>query len=65
LGVSFTKNPKNLASMGIQAIIGMIPGADMLPELTVAIIIIVILTRAEDKGGMLGKAVNMAEKKML
>jgi hypothetical protein len=64
LDVSFTKNPKNLAVMVIQALIGLIPILNTLPELTVGVLIIVLLTRAEDKGGMLGKAVSLAEGKM-
>lgn len=49
LGVTFVKKPKNLATMGIQAIIGLIPGADALPELTVGVFILVKLTQSEDK----------------
>jgi len=63
LDVSFTKNPKNLAVMGIQALIGLIPLVNALPELTVGVLIIVLMTRAEDKGGLLGKVVNIAGRK--
>jgi hypothetical protein len=64
LGVSFTKNPKNLAAMGIQAIIGLVPLINTLPELTLGILAIVLMTRAEDKGGLLGKAANLAQTKI-
>ncbi len=48
--VSFAKNPKNFAAMGTQALeIGALPGIDALPELTVGVIAIVLMTRAEDK----------------
>ena len=60
-GVTFAKKPKNLAAMGIQAFVGLIPGLNILPELTVAVFILVKITQSEDKGGMLGKAVGMAQ----
>ena len=63
LGVGFTKNPKNLAAMGIQALIGITPGLDILPELTLGVLVIVLTTRSEDKGGLLGKAASMAQGK--
>ena len=59
-GVGFTKNPKNFATMGTQAIIGLIPGLDILPELTLGVLTIVLMTRSEDKGGLLSKAAGMA-----
>lgn len=55
LGISFVKKPKNLAAMGIQAVVGLIPVLNTLPELTFGILAIVLITRAEDKGGVLGK----------
>jgi hypothetical protein len=64
LGVSFTKNPKNFMAMGIQALVGLTPGLDILPELTLGVLTIVIVTRGEDKGGLLGKAVEMAQGKI-
>jgi hypothetical protein len=60
LGVSFIKKPKNLAAMGIQALIGIIPGADALPELTVAVFILVKITQSEDRGGLIGKVAGIA-----
>lgn len=65
LGLGFIRNPKNFAAMGIQAIIGLIPGLDILPELTLAILVIVLITRAEDKGGLLGKVAGIAQSKGL
>jgi hypothetical protein len=55
-GVSFTKNPKNFTAMGVQALVGILPGVDILPELTVGVVVIVLATRSEDKGGLLSKA---------
>lgn len=60
LGVSFTKNPKNFAVMGMQALVGLMPGVDALPELTLGVLTIVILTRSEDKGGLLAKTAGIA-----
>jgi hypothetical protein len=65
LGVSFTKNPKNFAAMGIQALVGITPGLDILPELTLGVLTIVIVTRNEDKGGLLNKAAGMAQRDAL
>jgi len=62
LGVSFTKNPKNLAGMGGTAIIKIF--LSFLPAFTAGIAAIVFLTRAEDKGGLLGKAAAMAQGKV-
>lgn len=56
LGVSFVKKPKNLAAMGIQAIIGFIPVLNTLPELTLGVFVLVKITQSEDRGGLLGKA---------
>ena len=64
LGVSFMKNPKKLAAMGGQAIVGLIPIINTLPELTLGVLITIILTRSEDKGGLLGKAADMAQGKI-
>ena len=60
LGVSFSKNPKNLATMLIQALIGLMPGLDILPELTVGVFVLVKLTQSEDKGGIIGKMAHAA-----
>ncbi|MEK7200789.1 MAG: hypothetical protein AAB672_01520, partial [Patescibacteria group bacterium] len=47
-GITFTKSPKKFAAMGIQSIIGLIPGLNILPELTLGVLITVLLTRSED-----------------
>lgn len=59
-GVTFIKSPKKLAAMGGQALIGLIPIINTLPELTLGVLVTIILTRSEDKGGLLGKAAGMA-----
>jgi hypothetical protein len=64
LGVSFVKKPKKLAAMGIQAVVGLIPVLNTLPELTLGILAIVLITRSEDKGGLLGKAAGMTQGKI-
>lgn len=64
LGVNFTKDPKNLIAMGSQAIIGLMPGINTLPELTLGVTSIVIFTRIVDKSNMLSKVVNTAQGKI-
>ena len=64
LGVSFIKNPKKLAAMSGQAIIGLIPVINTLPELTIGVIATILLTRSEDKGGLLSKATNITQGKI-
>jgi hypothetical protein len=63
LGLGFTKNPKNFLAMGSQAVIGLIPVINTLPELTLGITAIVLITRSEDKGGIIGQAVGLASGK--
>ena len=55
LGVSFITSPKRLATMAVQAVAEIIPGLDALPVLTVGTILLIIITRSEDKGGIIGK----------
>lgn len=64
LGLSFVKKPKNLAAMGIQAFVGLIPVLNTLPELTLGVSIIVFMTMAEDKGGVVGKVASAAQGKI-
>ncbi len=64
LGVSFVKSPKKLAAMGGQAIIGLIPVLNTLPELTVGVLATALMTMAEDKGGIIGKAAGVAQGKI-
>lgn len=61
LGLGFMTNYKRFAAMAIQATAGFIPVLNTLPELTLGIIAIVIITRAEDKGGIIGKAAGVAK----
>lgn len=60
LGISFVKKPKNLAAMGIQAVVGLIPVLNTLPELTLGVLTIILVSRSEDKGGVLGKVAGVA-----
>ncbi len=62
LDVSFVKNPKNLGALGIGALIEMI--ASFLPGFTASIVTVILITRAEDKGGIIGKAASMAQGKI-
>ena len=64
LGVSFIKNPKKLVAMGGQAIIGLIPVINTLPELTLGVVVTILLTRSEDKGGLLSKATSITQGKI-
>ena len=64
LGLGFVKNRKNLTAMGAQAIVGLIPILNTLPELTLGIGAIVFMTWAEDKGGIIGKAAGAAQGKL-
>ena len=60
LGVSFAKNPKAFFSMSGQAVIGLIPVINTLPELTLGVIGVVVFTRITDKSNMLGKVAGVA-----
>src|SRR3989344_4151220 len=64
LGVSFIKNPKKLVAMGGQAIIGLIPVINTLHELTLGVVVTILLTRSEDKGGLLSKATSITQGKI-
>jgi hypothetical protein len=61
LDVSFVGNPKNFATFGGAASLEEIPGVDVLPWFTIGIILLIIFTRAEDKGGLVGKIANTAK----
>ncbi len=50
LGMGIIKNPRKLGAMLAQSIIGLIPILNTLPELTMAIVAIIIVTKAEDRG---------------
>ena len=62
LKVSFTKSPKKLATTGISALIEVF--LSFLPAFTLGVATVIIMTKAEDKGGLIGKAVGMAQGKM-
>jgi hypothetical protein len=64
LGIGFIKNPKNFAAMGIQALVGLVPILNTVPELTLGITAIVFMTIAEDKGGIIGEVAGMAQGKV-
>ncbi len=64
LGISLMKNPRALISMAAQAIIGLIPFLNTLPELTLGVIGVVVFTRMVDKSNTLGKLANMAQGKI-
>jgi hypothetical protein len=64
LGVSFTKSPKAFFSMAGQAVVGLIPVLNTLPELTLGIIGVVVFTRIVDKSNSLGKLSGLAQTKI-
>jgi len=51
LGVGFM-NPKRFAVAAVSAIIGFIPFLSMLPELTVAVIVVILMVKSEDRLGI-------------
>jgi hypothetical protein len=67
LGVPYTTSPKRLATQCITFIVETIPFLDAIPFLsflwTIGMILTVYLTWAEDKGGIIGKATNIAQGK--
>lgn len=63
-GVQFTKDPKNFMAMGIQALIGLTPGLDILPELTLGVLSIVVFTRIVDKSNALAKVAGATQGKI-
>ena len=62
LGVSLTKNPRAFMSMAAQAIIGLIPVLNTLPELTLGVIGVVVFTRMVDKSAVLGKVAGVVRR---
>lgn len=64
LDIPFVSSPKNFANLTITSLFELIPGLDAIPLIsfgwTVGAIIMVIMVRAEDKGGILGEISNMA-----
>ncbi len=62
LGVSFTKSPKRLAAIGSGAVIEFF--LSFLPGFTAGIAATAVMTMAEDKGGIIGKAAGLAQGKI-
>lgn len=62
LGVSFTVSPKKFATMAVTSLLEIAPGLDALGGFvwTIGIIILVVITRSEDKGGVIGDLAGMA-----
>jgi hypothetical protein len=60
LGVSFITNPKRLATFAIESVGELIPVLGALPLWTVGTIITIVITRSEDKGGIIGKVTSVA-----
>jgi len=63
LGVSFAANPKKLLTVGIGGIGEALPIFNFLPAFTAMIATVVFMTKAEDKGGVVGKAASLAQGK--
>jgi hypothetical protein len=51
LGVGFM-NPKRFATAAVSAVIGFIPFLSMLPELTIAVIVVILMVKSEDTLGI-------------
>lgn len=68
LGVEFVASPKKFATMLASYVLEIMPGLDATIILsfvwTIGITALVIMTRAEDKGGLLGKAATIAQGKV-
>jgi hypothetical protein len=66
LGVSFATSPKRFATMALTSVAEIIPGLDAIGGFlwTIGIILLVVMTRSEDKGGVLGKVANTATSAM-
>lgn len=61
LGVSLVQNPKKLAAMGGAGLAELIPLFNALPAFSAGIITVILLTMAEDKGGIIGEAAGMIQ----
>ena len=62
LGVSFTGNPKNLLALGGSSILEFL--LSFLPAFSAGVIAVILITMAEDKGGIIGKAAGAMQNKM-
>jgi hypothetical protein len=63
MGVSFIENPKSLAAIGISGLAELIPALNMLPALSAGVISVILITMAEDKGGIIGEAAGLMQGK--
>ena len=63
-GVHIVGNPKRFFAMSAQAVIALIPVINVLPELTVGIIAVCLITRTEDSGSTLGQVAGFVQGKM-
>lgn len=61
LGVSFIKSPKKLGAIGGAALIEM--SLSFLPGFTAGVTAVVLMTMAEDKGGIIGEVASVAQGK--
>lgn len=57
LGVPFFTGGKRMATTTGGIIIGLIPGVGALPEFTLSIFLLILISRSEDRDGIIGKAV--------
>lgn len=63
LGVPLLENPKKLAAMGGAGLAEIIPAFNVIPAFTAGIILVIITTMAEDKGGIIGEAAGLMQGK--
>lgn len=63
LDVSFVGSPKKFATQAVTSLAEVIPGLDAIGGFiwTIGTLVMVIIVRAEDKGGIIGKAASVAE----
>jgi hypothetical protein len=54
LGVNFTKGSKKILSLLGSSVLELIPAVDTLPAITGFVVYNIVITRAEDKGGIIG-----------
>lgn len=59
LNVDFVASPKRLASFALGSLGEMLPIINILPLWTVSTVITIVITRSEDKGGIIGQAAKL------
>jgi hypothetical protein len=64
LGVSLIENPKKIAAMGGAGLAEIIPILNAFPAFSAGIITVILLTIAEDKGGIIGETAGMLQGKL-